>query len=169
MLESLSSHHLAKHCLSEWLLAVATILAEVRQPSTRVGPVRAHPGLAMLHSRQAGQGQGGKNGNQLEISPCPWYSLPLPKVLFLWLQGEDLDFWLSTTPPPAAVPVLAPSTVSARPTCPQSSQLCIPAGVSEWQASPLQAWSHAQLSISGVQPSGMSWVRPVSAILWDSA
>ncbi|ERE72418.1 AP-3 complex subunit delta-1 isoform 1 [Cricetulus griseus] len=25
-------------------------------------------------------------------------------------KGEDLDFWLSTTPPPAAVPVLAPST-----------------------------------------------------------
>lgn len=30
-----------------------------------------------------------------------------PRSVFLWFQSEDLDFWLSTTPPPATAPSLS--------------------------------------------------------------
>lgn len=86
---------------------------------------------------------------------APSHSLPLPKPLFLWLQGEDLDFWLSTTPPPAAVPIPAPSTVSAGPTLSllRVSPICSP-----------RSWRVAGIAPAVLQqtqvPCGMPWVKP---------
>lgn len=35
---------------------------------------------------------------------CSLFCCISQRSVFLWFQGEDLDFWLSTTPLPAAAP-----------------------------------------------------------------
>lgn len=39
------------------------------------------------------------------------------EALFVWFQSEDLDFWLSTTPPPAAAPALSTVRAGGRAPC----------------------------------------------------